>query len=221
MTEWPPGCAAERCGSPGPGAAAPPPRGAEAAASREGAGAAQWLGAAAPPQPRTQPRGEARRGSGRASLTALPAGASPRRDLPRGPAAARFLAEQRKGRGRAAHTYGAGWKCTRAARSERRTARREAEGGEWSGAEHRISSHRIASHRLAGKERDQMPMRKGGSSHRRESCQPRRSPGRSPAARGVEPPSGAPLHPGRRGCDGRGRRARAGPPGVGRGRRRG
>lgn len=167
--------------------------------------------------------GEARRGGEAAALPSrrCPRGDSPRRDLPLGPAEARFLAEQGRGRSRAAHTYGEGWKCTGAARSERRAARREAEGGERSGAEHRIASHRTASHRLAGKARDQMPMKKGGSSHHRESCQPRRSPGRSPAARGVEPPSGVPLHPVRRGCDGRGRRARAGPPGVGRGRRRG
>lgn len=185
------------------------------------AGAALWLGATALPQPRTQPR----EGRGEAGKR------------PRSPHGAARGGTARGGTSRLEPLKPGSWPSREGAGAERRTptgrdgnvpvppaVKGERLGGKrraGSGAAQSIASHRTASHRLAGKARDQMPMKKGGSSHHRESCQPRRSPGRSPAARGVEPPSGVPLHPVRRGCDGRGRRARAGPPGVGRGRRRG
>lgn len=80
-----------------------------------------------------------------------------------------------------------------------------------------------AEHRLAGKARDQMPVRKGGSRHRRDRSQPRRSsgssPGRRPDARGARLPPSTPPR-GRLGGDGGGRRAAGGPPGLGCGRRR-
>lgn len=127
------------------------------------------------------------------------------------------------GGGRGTPRPGAGWKFTGSVRSAAagegepasQPASQRARGH---GGRRREGGRGAAEHRLAGKARDQMTVRKGGSRHRRERSQPRRSgtsPGRRPDV------GGARLPPGRLGGDGGGPREAGGLPGLGRGRRRG